>query len=176
MREIAHLGGGSNSIRLAYMDRVFTPRPAMELGVQLHLSRLSMGNTVMNLDTFGIDRCRSTVHNGVQKVDLEPRVGRQLEKSALDENVIKIGGERFWFVAAADPDTNRFPHVGLYSHRTTVETEMVLRALQEKHDVDDAEFFVDSALWLHAGLPESGCACGTKPTVIGTQSKVRFKR
>lgn len=45
----------------------------MELGIQLHLRGLSLSNTVAILDKFGIDRCRTTAHNWVQKADLEPR-------------------------------------------------------------------------------------------------------
>ena len=47
-------------------------------------------------------------------------------------------------------------HVGVYTARTTVVTKLFLRELQGKHDIDDAEFFVDGAPWLQAGLFELG--------------------
>jgi transposase-like protein len=156
MLETARLGGRCDAIQLDFVDRVFTPKPAMELGIQLHLSGLSLRNTVTILEKFGIDRCRSTVHNWVQKADLEPTGDRAPEKIALDETVIKIDGERFWFFAAVEPETNDFLHVGLYPQRTIVATKMFLRELQEKHDIEGAEFFVDGAPWLHAGLHELG--------------------
>ncbi len=33
---------------------------------------------------------------------------------------------------------------------------MFLRELREKHDIEDSEFFVDGAPWLHARLFELG--------------------
>lgn len=116
MPEIARLSGGSTAIQLDSVDRVFTPKTAMEFGIQLHLKELSLRNTVSILENFGIERCRSTVHNWVQKADLEPRGGRQPKKVALDEAVLKIDGERSWFFAAVDPDTNRFRHIEHYSY------------------------------------------------------------
>lgn len=110
--------GRSDAVKLDFVDRVYTPKPAMELGIQLYLAGLSLRNTVTILWKFGVDRCRATVHNWIQKADLEPRVARQPDKIALDETVIKIDGERFWFFAAVEPETNKFPHVGLYVHRT----------------------------------------------------------
>lgn len=77
-------------------------------------------------------------------------------KVALDETVVKVDGDRFWLYAAVDPDTNVILHVGLYPTRTTALTKMFLRELAEKHDVEDAEFFVDGAPWLQAGLFELG--------------------
>lgn len=112
----------------------------MELGIHLHLAGLSLAKTVTILEYFGIDRCRSTVHYWVKKADLEPRGGRQPEKIALDETVVKIDSEQYWLFAAVDPDSNDILHVGLYSARTTVATEMFLNELQQKHDIDDAEF------------------------------------
>ena len=148
MPEIARLAGGSDAVQLDFVDRIYTPKAAMELGIQLHLSGLSLRNTVTILEEFGIDRSPSTIHNWVKKADLEPRGGRSPEKVALDETIIKVDGERFWFFAAVDPETNDFLHVGLYSHRTIVSTKMFLRELSEKHYVEDAEFFVDGAPWL----------------------------
>jgi len=144
---------GRDAGQLEFVDRVFTPEPAIELGIQFHLCGLSLRNTV---EKFGIDRCRSTVHNWDQKADLEPRGGRKPEKIALEKTVININGDQFWFFTAVDPQTNSFLHVGLYVHRTTVATRMFLRELQDKYDIEDAEFFVDGAPWLHAGLHELG--------------------
>jgi transposase-like protein len=92
----------------------------------------------------------------VQKADLEPRGGRAPAQIALDETVVKVNGDRFWLIAAVDPDTNIILHVGLYPSRNTAITKVFLRELQDKHVIDDAEFLVDGAPWLHAGLFELG--------------------
>jgi len=47
-------------------------------------------------------------------------------------------------------------HVRLYPSRDTVLTKMFLRELKQKHATDGAEFFIDGAPWLHAGLFELG--------------------
>ena len=156
MTEISRLSGGSDAIELDFVEREATPTEIMELAVQLHLTGLSLSNTVSILDNFGVSRARSTVHNWVQKADLEPRAGRDPETIALDETVVKVNGERFWLVAAVDPDTNVILHVQLYPSRNTAMTKMFLRELTEKHAIDDAEFLVDGAPWLHAGLFELG--------------------
>jgi transposase-like protein len=156
MSKTARLYGCSDAIKLDFVERVATPKRVMRLGIQLHLSGLSLSNTVSILECLGVKRARSTVHNWVQKADLEPRDGRDPDKIALDETVVKVNGERFWLYAAVDPETNEILHVRLYPTRTIVVTKMFLRELREKHSVEDAEFFVDGAPWLQAGLFELG--------------------
>ena len=156
MAEIARLTGPSNTIELNFVERVYTPTFAMRLAIHLHLVGLSLSNTVSILENFGVDRSRSAVHYWVQKADLEPRSGRCPDKIALDETIVKVDGESYWLFGAVDPETNVILHIGLYSTRTTVSTKWFLEELQEKHDIDDAEFYVDGAPWLHAGLHELG--------------------
>ena len=156
MLEFTRLSGRSDGIQLAFVERVCTPTDMMRLGIRLHLAGLSLEKTVHILELLGVDRCRSTVHYWVKKADLEPADGRTPDKIALDETVVKIDGEQYWLFAAVDPETNVILHVGLYSARTTVATQLFLHELQEKHDIDDAEFFVDGAPWLQAGLFELG--------------------
>ena len=156
MLEIARLSGGSEAFQLDFVERVSTPKLFMKLAIQLHLGGLSLAKTVSILDTLGIDRARSTVHNWVQKADLEPLDGRDPDKIALDETVVKVNGERFWLYAAVDPKTNVILHVRLYPSRNIALTKRFLRELREKHSIDDAEFFVDGAPWLQAGLFELG--------------------
>ena len=156
MPEISRLSGGSDAIELEFVEREATPTELMELAIHLHLGGLSLSKTVSVLDSFGVSRARSTIHNWVQKADLEPRSGRDPAKVALDDTVVKINGEQFWLVAAVELDTNVILHVRLYPSRNTALTKMFLRELTEKHAIDDAEFFVDGAPWLHAGLFELG--------------------
>ncbi|TYL37312.1 hypothetical protein CV102_16935 [Natronococcus pandeyae] len=66
--------------------------------------------------------------------------------------MIQLPDQRYWLYAAVDPDTNEFLHVRLYPTRTTALTEMFLRKLKEKHDVENAVFLVDSAPWIKTAL------------------------
>lgn len=156
MAEITRLIGCSDAIELDFVEREATPKNVMKLAVQLHLSGLSLSNTVTVLEKLGINRARSTVHNWVQKSNLEPEGGRDPAKVALDETVVKVNGERYWLYGAVDPETNIILHIRLFSTRNTVTTKIFLRELAEKHDVDDSEFLVDGAPWLQAGLFELG--------------------
>ena len=118
MHEINRLNGGSDAIELDFVEREATSTEMMELAIHFHLGGLSLSNTVSILDRFGVNRARSTVHNWVQKADLEPRGGRAPAQIALDETVVKVNGDRFWLIAAIDLDTNIILHVGLYPTET----------------------------------------------------------
>jgi len=48
----------------------------MKLSIQLHLSGLSLLNTVRVCEVFGVERARSTVHKWVHKADLQPGSGK----------------------------------------------------------------------------------------------------
>jgi transposase-like protein len=161
MTEISRLSGGSDTIELEFVKREATPPELMGLAIHLHLGGLSLSNTVSILDKFGVNRARSTVHNWVQKADLEPRGGRDPAKIALDETVVKVNGVRFWLVAAVEPATNVILHVRLYPSRTTALTKMFLRELQDKHAIDDAEFLVDGAPGCMRGCSNSACTSAT---------------
>jgi len=73
MPEIARLNGGRDCFELDFVEQEATPEPAMKVGIRLHLAGLSLSDTVSVLDRLGVDRCRTTVHNWVQKADLQPR-------------------------------------------------------------------------------------------------------
>lgn len=114
MLEIARLNGGSDCFELEFLEREATPGPAMKFGIRLHLAGLSLSDTILFLDRFGVERCRSTVHNWVQKVDLQPFDGANPDHVAVDETVIQLNDERFWLYAAVGPDTNRLlPSISL---------------------------------------------------------------
>ncbi len=98
----------------------------MSLGIQLHLAGLSLSDTVSVLAGLGVDRCRSTVHNWIQKADLQPTEGQNPKYVVVDETVIRVNDQRYWLFAAVDPDTNRLLHVRLFPTRTSALTEMFL--------------------------------------------------
>ena len=92
----------------------------------------------------------------MHKSDLQPESGRFLNQIALDETVIPINDQQYWLYAAADPATNDLLHVRLFSTTTTGLTEIFLRELRQKHDVESAVFLVDGAKHLQTALSRAG--------------------
>ena len=107
MSENDRLGGCLDEINLDFVEREETPQLLMKLSIQLHLSGLSLPNTVSFLEVFGVDRFRSTVHNWVHKAYLQPEPGRSLNHVAVDETVIRLDDEQYWLYAAVDPENER---------------------------------------------------------------------
>ncbi len=70
--------------------------------------------------------------------------------------MIRINDQQYWLYAAADPATNELLHLRLFTATTTALTEIFLRELRQKHDVEDATFLVDDANHLHAALHRVG--------------------
>ncbi|MFC4248741.1 IS6 family transposase [Natribaculum luteum] len=156
MAEIACLNGSSDWIDLDFVERERTPRQLMELGIRLHLSELSLSNTVRELKRFGVNRSRKAVHNWVRKCNLQLADSASPNHVAFDEMVIRIDYQQHWLYAAVDPKSNELLHIRLFSTTTTVLTEIFLRELSEKHDVKDAVFLVDGATHLQTALRRRG--------------------
>jgi len=70
------------------MEREATPELAMKLGIRLHLAVPSLLDTILILEILGVERYRSTVHNWIQKADLQPRDSANPDHVAVDETVI----------------------------------------------------------------------------------------
>ena len=156
MAEIARRNGQREWIDLDFVERERTPEPAMALGIQSHVAGLSLSNTVELLDSLGVQRSRKAIHDWVQKADLQPESGKSPNQIALDETVIRINDQQFWLYAAADPETNELLHVRLFATTTTALTEMFLRELRQKHDVETSVFLVDGAQHLQTALQRAG--------------------
>ncbi|KOX93775.1 transposase [Haloarcula rubripromontorii] len=156
MPEIARLSGSRDWIDLDFVERERTPEPAMALGIQSHVAGLSLSNTVELLDSLGVQRSRKAIHDWVQKADLQPESGKSPNQIALDETVIRINNQQFWLYAAADPQSNELLHVRLFPTTTTALTEIFLRELRQKHDVETAVFLVDGAQHLQTALQRAG--------------------
>ena len=142
----------------------------MALGIQSHVAGLSLSNTVELLDCLGVQRSRKAIHDWVQKADLQPESGKSPNQIALDETVIRINDQQFWLYAAADPQSNELLHIRLFSTTTTVLTEIFLRELRQKHDIETAVFLVDGAQHLQTALQRAGfrfqmCRHGNRNTV-----------
>ncbi|WP_223270975.1 MULTISPECIES: IS6 family transposase [Halomicrobium] len=141
---------------LDFVERERTPGQAMALGIQSHLAGLSLSNTVNLLEDLGVQRSRKSIHDWVQKADLQPESGRSPNQIALDETVIRINDQQFWLYAAVDPATNDLLHVPLFATTTTALTEIFLRELRQKHDIETAESLVDGAQYLQTALQRAG--------------------
>jgi len=138
------------------MERERTPQQAVELGIQMHVAGLSLSNTTSVLEELGVKRSRKAVHDWVHKSDLQPDDGKSPDHVAIDETVIQINDKQFWLYAAVDPQNNNLLHVQLFHSTTTVATEMFLRELAEKHDIENSLFLVDGAQHLQTALRRNG--------------------
>jgi transposase-like protein len=156
MPEIDRVDGDTNWIDLGFVEREVTPKPLMKLSIQLHSAKSSISDTVSILEDSDIELVRSTIHNWVQKANLQPIDGKKLDHVAIDESVIQLNDQRFWLYAAVNSDTNKFLHVRLFPARRMALTEQFLAELRAKHTLDDAVFLVDGAPWLHAALDRHG--------------------
>jgi len=152
MPKIERFTGPSGSIELDFVEREVTPQPLMQLSVHLHAAELSLPNTISTLDNSGVDRCRSTVHNWMEKVDLPPEDGKSPNLVAVDETMIQLNNERYWLLAAVAPETNEFLRIRFHPACAFALTKRCLREVREKHDAADALFLVDGALWLQAAF------------------------
>jgi transposase-like protein len=110
MSKNACLSRGIDAIELGFMEREATPQFAMKLGIQMHLAGLSLSNTVSVLESLGVERVRSTIHNWVHKADLQPGDNNNPNQVAVDENMIRLNGRWYWLCMAVDPDTNNILH------------------------------------------------------------------
>ena len=128
----------------------------MKLSIQLHLTGLSLSNTVSILEIFGVERARSTVHNWVHKSELQPESGKQPDHIAVDETVIQLNDEQYWLYAAVDPETNELLHTRLEPTTTKVLAHSFLAEVAEKHDVADAVFLIDGSHSLQAACHRAG--------------------
>lgn len=108
MTENDRFSGCLDEIKLEFVEREVTPWLLMKLSIQLYLVELSLSNTVLFPEVFGVDRVRTTVHNWVNKADLQPESGRNPNHVAVDETVIQLDDEHYWLYAAVDSDSNEF--------------------------------------------------------------------
>jgi hypothetical protein len=54
MTEFGRLNGSIDQIKLGIVEREATPKFLMKLSIQLHLSGLSLSNTIRVLEIFGV--------------------------------------------------------------------------------------------------------------------------
>jgi len=85
-----------------------------------------------------------------------------------------INDEQFWLYAAADPAMSKLFHVRLFATITTALTEIFLRELRQKHDVETAVFLVDGAQHSKLHFDERDSNFRLVATEIGTLSNESF--
>ena len=156
MEEFGRLSGSIDQIELAFIEREAIPGFLMRLSIQLHLSGLSLLDTVSVLGIFGVERARSTVHNWIHKADLQPTSEKNPDHVAVDETVIHLNDDQYWLYAAVDPETNELLHTSLEPTTNTGVAEAFLAEINEKHDVADAVFLIDGAHSLQAACHRAG--------------------
>ncbi|WP_152039505.1 IS6 family transposase [Salinigranum salinum] len=152
MPEFDRFSRNAEWIDLEVVERQRTPELAIQVGIQLHSSELSVSNTKQHFERLGIERSRTAIHDWVQKADLQPDSDVEPNQSAVDETLIRVNGQRHWLLAAVDLDTNQFLHVRLLQTRTTQLTVPFLRELREKQQVSDVTFLVDDVHHLKNAL------------------------
>jgi len=152
MPKNARLSKNIDAIELDFVEREATPKFVMKLGIQMHLAGLSLSNTVSVLESLGVERVRSTVHNWVHKADLQPDDDMNPNQVAVDETMIRLNGDWYWLYMAVDPDTNDVLHTKLQPTRNHYTAKEFMLELIEKHDLDESLFLVD-------GLPSLHDAC-----------------
>jgi len=89
MPEIDRLNDSTDWIDLEFVQRERTPERIIEVGIQLHLAGLSLSNTKQYLERLGVERSRTTIHNWVQKADVQPTNDTAPDHIAVDETVIR---------------------------------------------------------------------------------------
>jgi len=156
MPENARLSGCIDQFNLEFVEREATPTILMKLGIQLHLTGLSLSNTVSVLEIFGVERSRSTVHNWVHKADLDLEEGRQPTQVAVDETVVQLDDQQYWLYAAVDTETNEFLHTRLETTTNSALAKRFLAELREKHDLTEATILIDGSTSLNAACSRLG--------------------
>jgi putative transposase len=70
---------------------------------------------------------RTTIHDWIQKANLQPDLNAAPYQIAVDQTVIRVNGPRHWLFAAVNPDTNQFLYVWLVYMQTTQLALLLLR-------------------------------------------------
>ena len=72
MHEIDRLSDSTDWSDLNFAERERTPKRIVEAGIQSHLAGLSLSNTKQHLESLGVKRSRTVIHNWVRKAGLQP--------------------------------------------------------------------------------------------------------
>ncbi len=78
----------------------------MRLCIQHYPSYQSISDTVSVSGRYGVERSWLTIHNWIQKTELQQTDEKRPDHIVLDETVIQLDDQRYWPYAAVDPETN----------------------------------------------------------------------
>ena len=81
----------------------------------LRPARISLINTIFEVDKFSGERSGKAVNDWIQKADLQPVSGESPNQVALDETVIHADDAQFWLYPVVDHKTNQNLHIRLYT-------------------------------------------------------------
>jgi transposase-like protein len=76
---------------------------------------------------LGATRRRTTIHDEVWNADSQPDSDVDSTRTAADETLIRINGQRHWLFAIVDHDTNQAFHARLFRTRATQLTVLFFR-------------------------------------------------
>jgi transposase-like protein len=94
-------------IDLSFVQRDRTPRWAIELRIQCHLTGMSLRNVSTFLAELGTDRNHVAIHNWVHSAQLHTASSVSADQLAVDEKMIRLHGQQFWLYGAVDPPLTR---------------------------------------------------------------------
>ena len=94
----------------------------------------------------------------------------------IDEIVIRRHHQQYWLYTAADQLTNELVQIWLITTMLTAQTEISLKELRQKHDVEDPVILVEDTYHLQATLRQQGWDLKSKATEIGILSNIYFAR
>ena len=107
MAEFDRLSRDTEWIDLSFVERERTPSEIIAKRTRHHMAALSLSNTVVLHEDWGIQRSRRAIHNWVQKADLQPAAGASPDHGAVDQKMIRLNDEQYWLYTAVDSETNR---------------------------------------------------------------------
>ena len=94
MPENDRLNSCLDEINLEFVEREATPRLLMKLSIQLHLSGLSLSNTISFLEVFVSYVLDRRYRSGVHKADLQSKDGRSSDHIAANKTIIQLSAGR----------------------------------------------------------------------------------
>ena len=115
--ETDRLSGDTEWIDMPFVERERTPRQLSKVGIQLRLAGLSLSSTEQHLESSGVKRSRTAIHNRVRKADLQPAIESTPNHVALDATVIRVDDQQRWLVAVTGSRWR--PCVQLFVHAST---------------------------------------------------------
>ena len=143
-------------IDLSFVQRARTSREILQIGIRHHLAGLSLSNTGILLEEFIVRRSRTAIHNWVKKADLGPAGDESPGHVAVDQKQIRVNDDEYWLYAAVALATRRSLHFRLFpTYSIPISGEFVTE-LAEKHDVEEAIFFINDAREVKGALRREG--------------------